>query len=267
MNRRPLSLPPARRILFALVPVLLFASGLFGREVIPPAPTQYFNDYAGIVSPGVAAQINQQLAQFERATSNQILVAIYPSMQSDSSVADYCTRVAEKWRVGQKAKDNGAVLFVFVKQHRMFIATGYGLEGALPDGLCHLIVANELVPHFKKGDYAGGLEAAVSAMIAATKGEYKGTGKTFAETHEGGGMGSWPFAIIFIAIATVISYVNQRRLRRSAIYQSGGGSPWIGPSLWLGGFGGGGGLGGGGFGGGFMGGGGGFGGGGAGGSW
>src|ERR1019366_4532614 len=79
-------------------------------EVIPAAPPAYFNDYASIISPATAASLNSKLDQFERETSNQIVVAIYPTMQSDSSVEDYTVRVAQSWHAGMKGKDNGAVL-------------------------------------------------------------------------------------------------------------------------------------------------------------
>jgi uncharacterized protein len=238
------------------------AVGLRAAEVIPPRPTHYFNDYADVVPAAVAGRLDQQLEQFERDTSNQILVAVYPRMQSDSSVEDYTVRVAQSWGVGQKGKNNGAVLFVFVQDRQMFIQVGYGLEGALPDGVCHLIVNDELKPHFRQGDYAGGLQAGLAAMIAAARGEYRGTGRTNAENGPNGFR--WPVALAFILLITVFGYLN--RYGRSAVYQRSGGrrGSWGGPSVWLGGgFGGGGGGGGGGF----SGGGGSFGGGGAGGGW
>jgi uncharacterized protein len=189
-------------------------------------------------------------------------------MQSDSSVEDYTVRVAQAWGVGQKDKKNGAVLFAFMQEHGLYIQVGYGLEGALPDGICHLIIDNELKPRFRAGDYAGGLSAAVDAMIAATRGEYHGTGRTNAEKRFGIDR-RYLFAGFFI-ILFVLSRVS-RAQHRSAVYQRAGGRgiSRTGPSFWLGGggFGGGGGGGGSGGGGGFSGGGGSFGGGGAGGSW
>jgi len=158
---------------------------LRGAEVIPPRPARYFNDVAGIVPRDVGDRLNRQLEQFERDTSNQILVAVFPKMQSDSSIEDYTVRVAQAWGVGQKDKKNGAVLFAFMQEHGLYIQVGYGLEGALPDGICHLIIDNELKPRFRAGDYAGGLSAAVDAMIAATRGEYHGTGRTNAEKRFG----------------------------------------------------------------------------------
>src|SRR5262245_17674834 len=117
-----------------------------GAEVIPPAPGQYFNDYAHVASTAVAARLNKTLEDFERQTSDQILVAVYPKMESDSSIEDYTVRAAQSWKVGQKGKDNGAVLFVFVQDRRMFIQVGYGLEGALPDALAKRIIETEIKP-------------------------------------------------------------------------------------------------------------------------
>ena len=132
---------------------LVAAFGASAAEVIPPKPAQYFNDYAHVVSPAIATDLNRQLEQFERDTSSQILVAVYPKMESDSSIEDYTVRVAQSWGVGQKEKNNGAVLFVFVQDHKMYIQVGYGLEGALPDALAKQIIENEIKPHFRNGDF------------------------------------------------------------------------------------------------------------------
>jgi uncharacterized protein len=252
----------------------LFCLTAFAAETIPPRPQQYFNDYAGVVSPATAAQLNQKLEQFERDTSSQILVVVYPKMQSDSSIEDYTIRVAQSWGVGQKGKDNGAVLFVFIQDRKMFIQTGYGLEGALPDVINKRIIADEIVPAFRAGNFDAGLTAGVSAMLAAAKGEYKGTGQTVAERNAGHDQGLPPIVVLlgFILII-VVMWLNARRQARYGGYYSRGG--WSGGGLMGGGMMGGGMWGGGGRGGGFGGGGGGgfsggggsFGGGGAGGSW
>jgi uncharacterized protein len=230
-------------------------------ETLPPKPTRYFNDYARLVSPQQAGALNQRLEQFERDTSNQLVVAIYPRMDSASSVEDYTVRIAQSWGVGQKARSNGAVLFLFMAEHKVYIQVGYGLEGALPDALCHTIIENEITPRFRAGDFAGGLDAATAAIIAATKGEYRGTGQTNADAQGGGG--TIVFGV-FIFIVILISILNRMRPaqnttfgRRRSLYDN------TTPGFW-GGFGGGGSSGGGG---GFSGGGGSFGGGGSGGSW
>jgi uncharacterized protein len=246
-----------------LLAVLLGTIGLHAAEVIPPRPARYFNDAAGIVSPTVADQLNRRLEQFERDTSNQVVVAIYPRLPSDSSVEDYTVRVAQAWGVGQKGRNNGAVLFAFLQEHQLRIQAGYGLEAVLPDGLCHLIIENELKPRFRAGDYAGGLDSAITAIIAATRGEYRGTGRTNAEGNSNAG---GPGILLIFILIVAFGFLNVLRSRRSAVYQStmGRRRSGLGPTFWLGGggFGGGGGGGGG-----FSGGGGSFGGGGAGGSW
>ena len=108
-------------VLFALVAIFFFAIGQLGAETIPPKPERYFNDYAGVVSAGVADRLNTQLAQFERDTSNQVVVAVYHKMESDSSIDDYTQRIAQAWGVGQADKRNGVVLFVFIDDRKMFI--------------------------------------------------------------------------------------------------------------------------------------------------
>ena len=166
------------RLLFCCALLGLTATAGFGAETIPPKPTLYFNDYTRLVSPQQAGSLNQRLEQFERDTSNQLVVAIYPRMESASSVEDFTVRIAQSWGIGQKGRNNGAVLFFFMSEHKVYIQVGYGLEGALPDALCHTIIENEIKPRFRAGDFAGGLDAATAAIIAATKGEYRGTGRT-----------------------------------------------------------------------------------------
>lgn len=232
--------------------------GTNAAEVIPPRPSQYFNDYAGVVSPGVASQLNKKLEDFEKETSSQVVVAIYPKMESDSSIEDYAVRVAKAWRVGQKGKNNGVVLFVFIKDRKIFIPTGYGLEGALPDALAKRIIDEQITPAFKRGDYDAGLTAGVNAILKATKGEYTGTGAT-ANARERT-TGYLPI-IVFVLFLIFIIFIRPRFSRTGF---------WLGGMSsggWSSGGGWGGGGGGGSSGGGFSGGGGDFGGGGAGGSW
>jgi uncharacterized protein len=250
------------------IPLLaLLVSTAQAAEVIPPVPRRHFNDYANVVSDPTERKLDAKLADFEKSTSNQILVAVYPKMQSDSSIEDYTVRVAQKWGIGQKGRNNGAVLFVFVQDRSLYIQVGYGLEGALPDGLARQIIERQIKPRFRAGDYDGGLSAAVDAMIAATKGEYK------ADNRSGGpGPGRVIILVLFIAIIVIVivvaarnsgpvEYSSRGRRRR------GSGWPIVIPTGGWGGGGGWGGRGGGFGGGGFSAGGGSFGGGGAGGRW
>ena len=261
---------PLRCLPAAILLITFFCTFLIiAAEVIPPLPQNHFNDYAHVVSPATASQLNGQLAEFERASSSQIVVAIYPKMQTASSIEDYATRVYNAWKVGLKGINNGAVLFVFVNDHKMRIQTGYGLEGALPDAICKRILDDEIAPYLKAGKFDAGMTAGVQAMMQAARGEYKGSSQTVRESR---GTGSPApkfspfifFIILFVIIAFSVSRRRGRYYTRRGYGWSGGwgGGDWGGGGLFSGG-------GGGGFsdGGSFSGGGGSSGGGGASGSW
>jgi len=251
------------RLIFFFVALFIGALGLQA-ETLPPRPEYYFNDYTHLVSSRTAQILNQRLEQFERETSNQILVATFQKMDTASSVEDYTVRIAQAWGVGQKDRKNGAILFVFKDDHQTYIQVGYGLEGALPDALCSTIIREEINPRFRNGDFAGGLSAGINSIMAATRGEYHGTGITQA-ARRGANNGFGSLAIVVIVL--VIAGLNFRRARRGYYGNTGrwGGGGWFPP--FGGGSGGGWSGGGGGGGGNFSSGGGSFGGGGAGGKW
>ena len=136
-------------------------------EKLPPPPAHYFNDYANIVSPATASKLNGQLSKFDQSTSNQVVVAIFTKMESDSPIAEYTLRVANHWKVGQKDKNNGAALFVFMQDHKLYLQIGYGLEGRLPNKRCKEIIDNDITPHFKRGDFDGGRASGVNAILTA----------------------------------------------------------------------------------------------------
>ena len=250
-------------ILAALCLLLCLGGSLFAQSnSLPPKPTRYIADQAGVLDQGTLAQINNQLEQFERDTSNQIVVALYSTLPDDAEVAQYTIDTYNAWGLGQKGKDNGALLMIFVNSRKMFICTGRGLEGALPDAICNNIITQILRPSFRQGDYSGGVQAAVNAMIAATKGEYKGTGRT-VDDQNGSDQGiPWGVIIFFIIIVILSTRYGSSNAWSGPVIYTGGGYRGGG-----GGFGGGGFGGGGGGGGGFSGGGGSSAGGGAGGSW
>jgi uncharacterized protein len=256
-----------KKLVFLGCWLLSFAA--LGGEVIPPMPQRDFNDYAHVVPQATVAQLNAKLADFERATGNQIVVAVYPKMQSDSSIDDYTVRVARSWKAGQQLKNNGAVLFVFIQDRQMFLQVGYGLEGVLPDALCKQITEFEIKPHFKTGDYAGGLTAGVNAILAATRHEYKGTGTTVFASHANRAQNWTPVIVIALFMGVMLLQLLFRGVsrRHGWLYSGGGWGGYSGGGFISGGGFSSGSSGGGGFSGGFMGGGGSFGGGGAGSSW
>lgn len=249
---------------FAVAGLVVASVALADRydEKIPEKPRRYVTDRAGVLGPGEAEALNAKLEQFERDTSNQILVWIDKKIPEGFTLEDFTVRAAQKWGAGQKQTDNGAVLFVFTDDRKVRIEVGYGLEGPLPDVTAKRIIEEEVLPRFRTGDYAGGIAAGAAAMMAATKGEYRGTGRTRAEgrQRQRNQTGSCLAMAIFFGIFFVLPMIY----RRNRLFRTHGGGGW-----WTGGgFGGFSGGGGGGFsGGGFSGGGGSFGGGGASGSW
>ncbi len=150
-------------------------------------------------------------------------------METDSDIADYTQRIAQSWGVGQADRRNGAVLFVFVDDRKMFIQVGYGLEGVLPDLTAFDITERHIKPHFRANDYEGGLATGIDLTLKAIRGEYTGTGKTVAESksqRSGGGFSFLVF-IIFVFILLMITARSRKQARRGWGY-SGTGGPFIG---------------------------------------
>jgi len=182
-------------------------------ETIPPKPDRYFNDYAGVVSAEAAQRFNEQLAQFERETSNQIIVAIWRTMPSQSSIEDFTQRTFQAWQVGQKGRNNGAVFFVFVDDHRMRIQTGYGLEGALPDITCNEIIRDAVAPRFRAKDFEGGFAAGIDLIFKAIRGEYKGTGKTVRESGTSQNSSTAGLLVFFFVLIMILLAMRASRRR------------------------------------------------------
>jgi uncharacterized protein len=181
----------------------LWLAGLaFAEPALPAKPTQFVTDAAGVLPKQMIDGLNRQLEAFELATSNQILVAIYPKLPEGTFLEDYTVKTARAWGAGDKQRDNGIILFAFISDRKMRIEVGYGLEGAVPDSIAASIIRDEIRPHFKAGDYAGGVQAAVDALQKATKGEYKGTGKA---NHTSG---DFPFWLVILGVIAFLIWVH-----------------------------------------------------------
>ena len=262
-----------KKITILLVTLLALVSISLAQIPERPSPQRLVNDFAGIFNKSEINQMEGALSQFANQTSTQIVVVTVPDLDGYDK-ADYAQRLGEKWGVGQKGKDNGLVVLLKPKTNesmgKVHIATGYGLEGVLPDAVVNnAVVDNEMIPRFKQNDYYGGLAAGLNVIMDITRGEY--TAENYQEqVSENRGGGSIIGLLFFIGLFFVLG-----RGRRRRFYSPGRSLPfWLamgmmsGSSRSSGSFGnfssGGGSFGGGGFGG-F--GGGSFGGGGAGGSW
>jgi uncharacterized protein len=157
-------------LLSFLISLLLAAQTAFSLQ-IPEKPTGRVSDYAGLLTNDQKVRLDAQLQRYEEATTNQIAVAIFKSLEGES-LEDFSIRLAEKWKIGTR-KDNGVILIVFLDDRKIRIEVGYGLEGSLTDATSSSIIRNDIAPHFRQGDYYYGIEAGVEKIIEATKGEYK----------------------------------------------------------------------------------------------
>ncbi len=220
-------------------------------------------DTAALLAPAEAQRLEARLAERERATGAQMVIAIFQSLEGEN-LEDFGIRLAERWRVGQKSLDNGVILIVFAKDRKLRFEVGYGLEPVIPDAEAGRIIREVIGPRFRERRYAQGLEDAVTAVFARV--ESRGAPPPPAR-RDGGGL---PVVGIVILGAIIAFIVLARARGRQGAYTSGRGG-WATPLIffpWWGGRGGGswgGGSSGGG--GGFSGGGGGCGGGGASGDW
>lgn len=256
-------------IAFLILAPLSVSASRFPCDLEPPSRSQQDRllwSYAPLLSANEEQRIDERLTRFARETSNQILVLIVDTLCGEEA-ADLAFAVGERWGIGQKDFNNGVVILIKPTggsgTRRVFIATGYGLEGAIPDATCRRIVDLEMLPRFKQGEYAQGIDSALDVLFALAKGEY---------AHSQYGRAHVPWGLILTAVVLLLIFMLALRGRAKSYARTNGVDFWT--ALWLlnqmnqrrGGWGGGrsGGFGGGGFGG-F--GGGGFGGGGAGGSW
>ncbi|MEP7219163.1 MAG: TPM domain-containing protein [Bacteroidota bacterium] len=236
-----------------------------GQLPIPKLVTRV-TDLAGTLTPEERISLEGELKNYEDTTGNQMVVLIIPTLGNEV-LEDYSLRVATANQIGQKEQRNGLLLLVAIAEHKIRIEVGYGLEGAIPDVTTALIRENEIAPRFRQGDYFGGLQAGLRALMLAGAGEYRAEPKSAAP--DGIGMGT---IILFLIIIFIVSSIIRRG--GGGGRRGGGGSilPWIIASRGWGGGGwggksSGGGWGGGSGGGGFSGGGGSFGGGGSSGGW
>jgi uncharacterized protein len=232
-------------LVFLAVPVLaatLHFPTLAGRIV----------DDARILSPATVQSLDQTLADYEHTTTNQLVVVTVPTLQG-VPIEQYGYQLGRSWGIGQKGKDNGVLLIVAPKEHKVRIEVGYGLEAILTDAMTSQIIQGIILPDFRAHQMEKGVTDGVQAIIDVSGG--KATASTLPKTSaEAPDQGGWSFIIMSIFVL-IIFYFMVRRLPAPVV----AGLLYSGSGM-RSGFGGG-------FGGGFSGGGGSFGGGGASGGW
>ncbi len=143
-------------------------------ELLKYKATKLVNDFTGTLTSDQEQALERKLVAFDDSTSTQIAVVIIPTLNGND-ISDYAVKLGRAWGIGGKEFSNGVLLLIDVGkgERKLHIATGYGVEGALPDITCKQIIEDIIVPNFKGDDYYRGIEEGTDAIMQAVKGEYK----------------------------------------------------------------------------------------------
>lgn len=227
---------------------------------VPARPADYVTDNAGALGAATAQSLRTELRSYEESTGHHVIVWIGQTT-GGVPLEDWTIHAAEQWKVGRKGTDDGAILFLFMRDRKVRIEVGYGLESVLPDANASMIVRDTIVPKLRAGNVDGAVQSGVDRMLVTITPSYAPKIGRAVEQPQSSASGADALAIgiivliFFGVIGLIVLSAMSRRFRN--VWYWGGGSGWGGGGGWSGG-------GGGGFSGSF---GGGFGGGGASGSW
>jgi len=154
--------------------LIAFASPLMAvGPPVPASPPNYVVDLAGVIDDGVEARTNTLLRELEERTTAQVVVLTLPTLEGESLEAFSIDLAHNRWKIGQKGKDNGVLLTLAMQERKYRIEVGYGLEGVLPDSLVGSLGRQVLVPAFRAGDFGGGIAAMAGELatrVAAASG-------------------------------------------------------------------------------------------------
>ena len=224
---------------YILAGLLVFTSaqlysqeGEFPRQ---PQPPKMVNDFTGFLNSSEQQQLEQKLVRFNRETSTQISIVTLNDLHG-FAISDYAVRLAEKWGIGQKGKDNGILILISPANNKIFIATGYGLEGVVPDATANRIIDEEITPSFKQGNYYQGLDRATDVLINLTRGEYTAQDYINKTGGEKKSKAPYPIGILFLLVI-VFSVIG--RIRRARHYNmhrgsAGSGLPFLAAMFMMG---------------------------------
>lgn len=164
-----------------LIPLALLLSSLSVALTALPQPRGFVNDFVGVLTPSQADEMEKLAAEVQEKTGAQIAVAVVDSFAPAGSIEEYAVDLFQAWGIGEKGKDNGVLLVLAMAERRVKIEVGYGLEGAVPDGLAGRILDNEVLPAFREGRFGDGLLRGVEALATAALAE-NGPGTDDSET-------------------------------------------------------------------------------------
>ena len=192
-------------VLGCLLVLAFISQTIWALEV--PALKGRVNDYGNLISPNTEQQLESLLADLERTDGTQVVILTVPSLKGDS-LEDFSIRTAEKWGIGQKGNDNGAILLVSKNDRKIRMEVGYGLEGKLTDLMAGRIIRDIISPRFKNGQFDQGFLDGVSAMVGTVRGEFtaKDIKRPSTRKHSSGSpslMGLFAFLILLQVVSRI----------------------------------------------------------------
>lgn len=190
-----------------------------------PNPPRLVNDFANQLKAGEIASLEQKLVAYNDSTSSQIVIVVVPTT-GDYPIADYAIKLGREWGVGQKDKDNGIVILWASTDRKIFISTGYGMEGAIPDAIAKRIISQVITPQFKNGMFYQGLDQGVDMIFKYATGEYKAEP---GDINNDGG--SFPPVLVFVIVFVIILIIMFRN-RNNRGGNGGGFRNFGGPVIW-----------------------------------
>ena len=191
---------------------LTLASLVFALDV--PPLTGRVVDLAQVLPVDVAASLARDLEAHESKTSNQVVVLTLPSLE-DEPLETFSHRVATTWKLGQKGTENGVLLLLALRERKVRIEVGYGLEGTLTDLRSAHIIRQEIVPRFRSGDLPGGIAAGVQAILNTIEGTYKAEEVLPGYGRSGQEQTAFEYVIIGIVVGTLAGIVLSHGLQRT----------------------------------------------------
>jgi uncharacterized protein len=203
-----------KKNLYLLTLVLFFCtvsySDLFSQDIPDkPVPPRLVNDFTGTLNSEEVNTLERKLVAFNDSTSTQIAIVIVPSLNGYDK-SDYAQRLAQKWGIGQKGLNNGILILVKPKTSgsggEVFIAPGYGLEGAIPDITCGEIIDYEMIPSLRNNDYFGALSNATNILMSLARGEFS-SAEYGQKSGKSSGKGV-PIGIIIFIIFIIIAMIS-----------------------------------------------------------
>ncbi len=206
-------------------------------QTVPPTPTHYVTDTQSALSATTRTTLDTELRAYERATGHQVIVWIGDTT-GDTPLEEWTVQAAHQWKIGRAGKDDGAILFLFMKDHKVRIEVGYGLEGSLTDATSQKIIDSTIRPKMRAGDTDGAVQQGTEQMLLAITPGFRAALKNPPPAPSRGDtirpidlvviISTLVFPLILMGLLVALVIGVNRRGRKLAV--SGGSGSWVSSS-------------------------------------